>query len=201
MAITAIAVIATGVSAQDDPSALDGNASGWRESVMARCVQEYSAEQCEDSEFLEENFHVKTLEIARRAATQRNRQEEKALRELTLQRVCGVPASRICAQDSNAAQCIAQIEQACATLKAEAYDCAKRAPLGCANEADPQACTQRRMALCPSFKKQPIQQLLAKYPRLSAAQKSRLTAAAAELDAKTKGWWSNLSSWLKLPLR
>lgn len=194
-----IAIIATTAWAQDENSASD-NAT-WRDNTIARCTQQYSAEQCQDSEFLEANFHVNSLEVAHRTAIQRNQQAQKALRELTLQRVCSISASDNCANDADAAQCIAQITQACTALKAEADNCVQNAQLTCANDTDPSGCYKRRLAFCPSLKKQPIEQLLAKYPRLSASDKSRLIAAAAELDAKTSGWWSNLIARLTTPFR
>ncbi len=196
-----MAMIATTAWAQDNNAAAANNAGSWRENAIARCTQQYSAEQCQDDEFLEANFHVNSLEVAHRAAMQRNQQEKKALRELTLQRICSISAGTACASDANIAQCTAQVEQSCVAFQAEADNCAQSAQQTCANEVDPNACYQRRTAQCPSFKKQPIEQLLAKYPRLSAAQKSRLIAAAAELDAKTGGLWSNLVEWLKTPFR
>ena len=201
--LTALAttLMVTSAWAQEESSAPDKGSASWRESAIARCTQQYSAEQCQDNEFLEANFHVDSLEVAHRAAMQRNQQAQHALRELTLQRVCSVAASDNCASDVDAAQCIVQIEQACATLKVEAENCIRNAQLTCANDTDPSACSKRRIALCPSLNKQPIEQLLAKYPRLSAEQKSRLIASATELDAKTSGWWSNLIARLKTPFR
>lgn len=196
----AVAIIANTVWAQDENSTA-GSTTNWRESTIARCMQQYSAAQCQDSEFLEANFHINSLEVAHRAAIQRNQQAQKALRELTLQRVCSVSANDNCANDANAAQCIAQLTQACAMLKTEADNCVKSAQLTCANDADPSSCYTRRLTFCPSIKKQPIEQLLAKYPRLSVSEKSRLIAAATELDAKTSGWWSNLIARLITPFR
>ena len=193
------AIFATAAWAQEENSTSDSSGTSWRDSTIARCIQQYSAEQCQDSEFLETNFHVKTLEIAHRTATQRSEQEKKALRELTLQRVCPFPASDVCANDANAALCAVQIAQACAMLKAEADNCVRNSLAAC--NADRNACSQRQIALCPSLKKQPIAQLLAKYPRLTDTQKAHLVATAAEIDAKTSGWWSNLVAWLKTPFR
>lgn len=197
--IAASSVVAATAWAQAEPAS-DDSGTSWRESTIARCTQQYSAAQCQDSEFLEENFHVNSLEIAHRTAMHRNQQAQKALRELTLQRVCSVSASDNCANDANAAQCIVQIEQACATLKAEAENCVRNAQSTCASDANPSMCSKNRIALCPSLKKQPIEQLLAKYPRLNAAEKSRLIAAAAEIDAKSTNWWSDLTGWLAAPL-
>jgi hypothetical protein len=195
----ALAIIAGSALAQEENPAADDNATSWRDSTIAQCTQQYSAEQCADSEFLEEHFHVKTLEIAHRAAMQRNKQEEKALHELTLQRVCSIPARANCANDAAAAECIVQIEQACAILKAEATNCVQNALLTCSHEDNPSACAKLRVSFCPSLKKQPIEQLLAKYPRLSSAQKAHLRATATELDAKLGSWWSNLIARLKMP--
>jgi len=200
LTVLAASLLATSVWTQaEDPASDNGNLT-WREGAIARCTQQYSAAQCQDSKFLEENFHVNSLETAHRVAMQRNQQVQKALSELTLQRVCSASASDNCASDANAAQCIVQIEQACATLKAEAENCVRNAQSSCVSDADPSTCSKNRIALCPSLKKQPIEQLLAKYPRLNAAEKSRLIATAAEIDAKTTNWWSNLTQWLTAPL-
>lgn len=194
LSIAATSFIAAPAQAQEDASA-DANKT-WRENTIARCMQQYSVEQCQDEEFLEENFHVNSLEIAHRAAIRRKQQNDKALHELILQRVCTASPSTVC-DDSE--QCIAEVTRTCATLKAEATACVQRAKTNCSTTNDPSSCYQAQVAQCPSTKKLTIAELLAKYPKLSDSQKARLISTAAQLDAKTSGWWSNLVNWLTTP--
>ncbi|HEY3700143.1 MAG TPA: hypothetical protein VGK97_12465 [Spongiibacteraceae bacterium] len=195
-ALAAALFAITAFAQEERPPTEDSNAS-WLENTIARCEQQYSAEQCRDQQFLEDNFHVGSLQTAHRVATQRNQQATKALRELTLQRVCNTSPSSSCT-GADAAQCSVEISQACAVLKAEAAACIQNAKTLCVSSVDPSACVKQQSALCPAADKQPLDKLLAKYPKLTAQQKSRLIAAAAELDAKSSGWW-NLVGWLKSP--
>ncbi len=197
----AFALVAATASAQEENASTDSTANTWRESAIARCTEQYSAEQCADPQFLEEHFHVDTLEIAHRAGIRRTMLMNKAVRELTLQRICNNSASDNCANDAHQAQCVAQIEQSCAMLQAEAQTCIANAKQACSNSFDASTCESNQTVLCPSLKKQSIEQLLAKYSKLTDAQKTRLTQIAAELDAKTSGWWSNLIGWLTSPLQ
>lgn len=191
-----LALIAATAAAQQDDAAPSANSPSWRESAVARCQQQYSEEQCQDRDFLEENFHIESLEAAHRAATRRNRLADRAMRELILQRACTASPSKVCGGDAEV-QCLAEIMQTCATLKSEAAACVQNAKNSCALTADPGVCFQQQLTQCPSTKKMPVEQLLAKYPKLSAAQKNRLVVAANDLDARTRGWWSNLVGWLK----
>lgn len=189
---------ATAAWAQDEESATSPKNNSWRSNVITRCLEQYSAEQCQDNEFLEENFHVSSLETAHRAAIRRNRMAEEAMRELVLQYTCSDSPAKTCGDDDSA-QCIATVTQTCAKLKTEAALCIKAAETGCANTNNPASCYKQQVARCPSIKKQPINQLLAKYPKLSASQKAKLVSTAKTLDAKTRGWWSDLASWLTSP--
>jgi len=192
----ALALIATAALAQEssNDNADDGSANSgtWREGVMAQCQQQFSAEQCSDPQFLEDQFHLQSLEIAHRAAMRRTGVEKQALRELTLQRVCNVSSSASCS-GNNDPRCVVQVEQACATLKAQAAACIQTAKNYCASVADSN-CLAQQIARCPSAKKQPIEQLLAKYPKLSTEQKFRLAQIAQELDAKQGNWFTRLLS-------
>lgn len=194
-----LAIAASAVSAQEEESTPENTRSTWRENVVARCTQQYSAEQCADSEFLEENFHVNSLEIAHRAAMRRNQSAEKAMHEVILQHACNDSPSKVCGSKESA-QCIVDVTQTCAKLKREARACVQNIKNGCASTANPSSCFKQQVAQCPSEKELPIAKLLAKYPKLSEAQKVKLTKTAAQLDAKTSGWWSNLVDWLTTPL-
>lgn len=192
-----MAIICTAAWAQEESAATDTAASSsWRDGVLARCMEQYSTEQCQDSEFLEENFHAATLETAHRTAIRRSKLAHKAMRELILQRVCSTSPSKVCDDSS---QCVTEVKATCTTLQAEAATCAQQAKSSCISAANPRACYQQQVAQCPTEKKLSVEQLLVKYPKLSAAQQARLRSAAAQLDAKTQGWWSNLVDWLTNP--
>lgn len=195
-----LAIAATPAWAQEDePSSATTKKNSWRENAVTRCVQQYSAEQCQNEEFLEENFHVNSLEIAHRAAIRRNQSAEKAMREVILQYACNDSPKEVC-EGNQSAQCIAEVTQTCAKLKRETAACVQHAKQGCVSTADPGTCFQQHKAQCPSEKKQPIAQLLSKYPNLSASQKAQLMTTAQTLEKKTRGWWSNLVSWISTPL-
>ncbi|MFT3930318.1 MAG: hypothetical protein QM709_08490 [Spongiibacteraceae bacterium] len=192
-----LVIAATAASAQEEDQSPTQKVSSWRDGVVARCLQQYSAEQCSDDEFLEAHFNINTLETAHKAAIRRNRMADTAMHELILQYACNDSAADVCGDEG--AQCIATLTRNCATLKAEAATCLKSAESGCATTANPTSCYKQLAARCPSTKKQPIAQLLAKYPKLSASQKAKLISTAQTLEAKTDNWWSELTSWLTSP--
>lgn len=194
----ALAIAATTALAQEDNLSPESSKTSWRENAIARCVQQYSAEQCQDEEFLEANFHVNSLEIAHRAAIRRNQSAQKAMHEVILQYACNDSPGEVCAGNESTS-CITSVTQTCAKLKAEAVACVQYAKQGCISTANPNTCFQQQKAQCPSEKKQPIAQLLAKYPKLSASQKSHLITTAQTLEKKTSGWWSNLVNWITTP--
>lgn len=191
------AIAATATWAQEEALSPENQRSTWRENTIARCLQQYSAEQCQDDNFLEENFHINSLEVAHRAAIRRNQMAEKAMHEVILQYACNDSPSAVC--DDNSPQCVTTVTQTCSKLKAEAKACVQYAKQGCASTANPASCFKQQKAQCPSEKKQPMAQLLAKYPKLSASQKSHLITTAQTLEKKTSGWWSNLTNWLTTP--
>lgn len=189
------------VDAANDAVKTETVNSSWRENTIARCEQQYSVEQCQDENFLEENFHVNTLEIAHRAAIRSKQLFEKAKREITLQYACNDSPKEVCEGSEESAQCVMNVAQTCAQLKQEAAMCIQSAKQGCASTANPAACFKQQQERCPSPKKQPVAQLLAKYPKLSASQKSQLITTAQTLEKKTGSWWSDLVSWIATPLR
>lgn len=192
-----LAIAATHVAAQEEE--LPANAKNtWRENAIARCIQQHSAEECQDEEFLEENFHVNSLEIAHRAATRRNQIAEKAMHEVILQYACNDSPNKVCSGNESA-QCVTTVTHTCTKLKTEANACIQHAKQGCASTSDPTSCYKQQKAHCPSQKKQPIAQLLKKYPKLTASQKTQLTSTAQALEKKTSGWWSDLVNLLATP--
>lgn len=188
----ASALFALGAGAQETIDPDEGNPD-----PVARCEQQFSVEQCQDSDFVERNApsatpSLDTLEIARRAAVRRAQLENRALRELTLQRLCAAPTDVACA-NIEAGQCAAQIAEACATLTREADACAADAQTWCATNAkDTAKCVDAKIAFCPSVKPQRIDKLLAKYPKLKPQQRAKLTQIAEQIDSKQDNWLERL---------
>ena len=151
------------------------------------------AQQTDDTAAVD---NTAALAVAHRTAIRRLQQGRAAKRELTLQYACHTSTSTACSGDSNPAQCALDLVQACAALKAAADNCVANAAAYCASAADPDTCETRRTALCPSYDRQPIALLLAKYPLLSAAQKGQLRTLAATLEAEDGGWWSDFTAWI-----
>lgn len=193
------ALFSTTVAAQQDENA-SAPASTWRDGVIARCQQQYSTEQCQDEQFLEDNFHVNSLETAHRTSTRRKQQERSALRELTLQRVCNQSLGNTCAGASNPAQCATEIADACTTLKTQSANCLQNVQSQCATNTDAGTCIKQQSSRCPSIKKQSLDELLTKYPHLTLEQKNRLASASQQMDAQQGSWFPDLLSWLGLLL-
>ncbi|MDB6063339.1 MAG: hypothetical protein JWM78_3442 [Verrucomicrobiaceae bacterium] len=191
------ALFSAAAGAQQDETDSTPNLS-WRQNTIARCELQYRAEQCWDEQFLEENFHLSTLETAHRTATRRKQLENGALRELTLQHVCNQSISKTCSGASNSAQCETEIIEACRVLQTQAATCLQNAAAQCADNTDPSTCTTQRSAFCPSLQKQSIQVFLAKYPKFTLEQKTRLASASQQLDAQDGSWFPNLFNWLGL---
>lgn len=169
----------------------------WRENAVARCEAQHGAEQCADPQFLEENFHVETLDIAHRAAARRSRLEREAMREVTLQYLCDRSPGKTCAAAPQPGVCASQIAQQCQALAREAGHCVANARAQCARGGAGSACVKQRSAQCPSIKKQPLPAVLAKYPKLDPEQKLRIAKAAQRLDAQ-QSWFSNVLDWIGL---
>jgi hypothetical protein len=171
-------------------------AASWIDSARDLCAQQYSIEQCQDEEFLEQNFHVRDLQTAHRAAIRRNELERRALHELLLQRTCGKPAA-YCAIDA-APDCATQLQQMCTAIQRQAATCQSNAALYCATAGQSSNCLKQRQALCPTAKKQTVDKLLAKYPRLTLQQQAHVRQVAQQIDANQGNWIGNLFRWLGL---
>jgi len=184
--LTALLFSATGLSAADE--------TNWLDNTIATCQQEFNADSCGDPEFLEEHYHVRSLQAAHKASMRSRLEEQKALRELSLQHLCGHSPKKYCEGDATG-DCIAQIQQMCLDISQRAAQCVAQAePLCASNTAGD--CLARQTAYCPSAKKQPIGALLAKYPKLSPAQKNRLVQVAEQLDQKDRSLIGQLFQWL-----
>lgn len=180
--------------AQDEMSE-PATAASWRENAVARCVEQFSAEQCSDADFLEQEFHIESLAVAHRASTRQQRLERAALRELTLQHACNRPLATTCGGAADPALCATQIRQQCSSLAQQAANCQRNIATQCAGSGS--ACVKQRAALCPSLRKQKVEVVLAKYPKLKPPQKATLTRAANQLEAQT-GWFGDLLAWVGL---
>jgi hypothetical protein len=199
-ALLVAATFSTTTRAQSDASAdapADADAkSTFRQSTITRCEQQYSVEQCQDEQFLEDNFHLNSLEVALRAAGRRNQLERDALRELTLQHLCDQSPSSVCAGADDPARCAEEIVQSCTTLATRTANCQQSAKLVCADAAATGACLKQQIAFCPSIKKQKVEELLAKYPQLNLEQKNRVVKTAQEMDGQPSAWLANMVGWL-----
>jgi hypothetical protein len=176
---------ATTASAQQQEA--EPGKPSWLDGVRAQCEQQYSAEQCQDHEFLNQNFHVDSLQAAHRTAIKRRSQEETALRELLLQRAC-TNRQAYCAQ-SGAAGCAAQLAQMCTAIAQQAKACIAQAKQFCATYQVDSNCVSQRQLQCPSAKKQSIDALLVKYPKLSTQQQLQIRQAALRMDSDFGGSW------------
>lgn len=191
------AVFAAVAGAQSSDTA-DAAPATFREGIVARCEQQYSAEQCQDEQFLNENFHLQSLDTAHRAGIRRDKVQRSALRELTLQRACNDPFSKVCGAAEDPQRCVTDLVQSCTVLKNQTVDCLQNVQSSCAADSNRSACIQQQAARCPSIKKQPAEVLLAKYPKLTPAQKNQLANTAQQLDAEQSYWPSQLLNLLGL---
>jgi hypothetical protein len=194
-ALLAILVAAATVGAQEpeqqeqeqqqEPAAVAKDS--WLDNVRAQCEQQYSVEQCQDRDFLNQNFHVDSLQAAHLTAIQRRNQEDRALRELLLQRACN-NRKTYCAQNA-AAGCAAQLAQMCTAIAQQATACLNQARQYCTTFPQNAGCLKQRQAQCPSAKKQSLEALLAKYPKLSAQQQEQVRQTARNIDSNLGGNW------------
>lgn len=159
----------------------------WLQGVRAQCEQQYSAEQCQDHDFLDEHFHVDSLQAAHRTAIQRRNHEERALRELLLQRACNNKKA-YCAQNA-AAGCAQQLTQMCTAIAQQAKACLEQARQYCTTFPQNAGCFKQRQLQCPSAKKQSLDTLLAKYPNLSEQQQLHVRQVARNIDSNLGGNW------------
>lgn len=168
--------------------------NSWLENTIATCIKEHGETLCQDREFLNENYHVDTLQIAHRAAIRGNREEQRALREVVLQQLCDKSPEKSCTGSGNR-QCVAQVSNLCANMNVQAAQCVARVEQMCANNAM-NNCKAKSVTQCPSAKKQKIAVLLSKYPRLSPEQKHNVALVAQGLEKQNAGLVDKLLGWL-----
>ena len=166
----------------------------WLDNTLATCRQTYDETRCSDPEFLEQTYHVNSLQVAHKASMRGRQEEQRALRELTLQRLCGQSVAKSCAGESDGL-CAQQMTQMCADIRQRADNCVAYARQFCAQNSE-SGCLARQSAFCPSAKKQDINALLAKYPKLSNDQRNRLAVVAQQLDKSNRGLIGSLFRWL-----
>jgi hypothetical protein len=136
------------------------------------------------------------LEAAHKAAIRHRDLERRALHELLLQRACSNQKT-YCALNA-APGCAAQLAQMCTAAAQQAATCLKQAVSYCAAFPQNTHCLKDRQAQCPSAKKQKIEVLLAKYPKLSAQQVEHIKQVARQMDANLGSWVGDLFRWLGL---
>jgi hypothetical protein len=187
-----VACVAASAANAQEPAATEPN---WLDGVKSRCEQQYSAEQCGDEQFLNEKFNVESLQTAHKAAIRHHDLEERALRELLLQRACNNKAA-YCATSATVG-CKQQLAQMCAAIVQQATTCLSQARQYCATFPQNADCLGQRQAQCPSAKKQSTDALLAKYPKLSAQQQAHVRQLAQQIDANLNtSWVGDLFRWL-----
>lgn len=136
------------------------------------------------------------LEAAHKAAIRHRDLERRALHELLLQRACGNQKTW-CALNA-ASGCATQLAQMCTAAAQQAAACLKQAANYCTAFPQNDNCLKERQAQCPSAKKQKIEVLLAKYPKLSAQQVEHIRQVARQMDANLGSWINDLFNWLGL---
>jgi hypothetical protein len=158
--------------------------------ASAACAEQPGAERCEDAELLRQHQagsaatgEIDSREIARRAAVRRNRQEQRAIRELLVQTtgLCQRKPEQYCAS-GNRIGCVAQLQQTCANLANRAAQCTAQAKQFCAQQRGIKDCLDKVGGQCPSLKRQNIDALLARYEELSPVQKARIKQLAKQLE-------------------
>ena len=182
---------ATLVGAEDEDDG--GTAASWLNQTIAQCQQEYDEQSCQDPEFLEQHYHVRTLQIAHKASIRHTQEERRALGELMLQRLCSQDLKKYCAVDGST-DCIPRTQQTCANIQRYAVACVTNAQQFCA-ENPQDGCLQSMGGHCPTSKKLNIDVLLAKYPKLTGPQQTHIRQVAAQIDASTRGLIGDLLSW------
>ena len=125
-----------------------------------------------------------TREVARHAAVRRNRQEQRAVRELLVQStgLCQRKPEQYC-PSNNRIGCAEQLRQACASLANRAAQCKAQAKQFCTQQRGGEKCLQQASKQCPSSKRQDIDTLLARYDDLTPVQKARVKQLAKQLEA------------------
>lgn len=142
---------------------------------------EPGSEHCIDAQPVAE---ADTLEVARRAAVRRNRQEQRAIRELLVQStgLCQRSNPEQYCPSGNRVGCAAQLKQTCASLANRATQCKAQAKQFCTQQRGGNRCMEQVSRQCPSAKRQDIDTLLARYHDLTPAQKARVKQLAKELE-------------------
>lgn len=138
-----------------------------------------------------------TRDIARRAAIRQRNVEQRALRELLLQRACH-NRKAYCAHNA-APGCAEQLAQMCTAAEQQAEACKRQAVSYCTTFPQIPDCVRQRLAQCPSARRQTVDALLAKYPQLSAQQVEHVKSVARQMDANIgSSWVGDLFRWLGL---
>jgi hypothetical protein len=161
--------------------------ASWLDGVRAQCAEQYSADQCADPDFLNANFHVDSLQAAHRTAIKRRGEEDRALRELLMQRACN--SKKAYCEQNPGTGCAEQLKLMCTAFEQQVKRCLVQAKLYCTAYAAESGCTRERQAQCPAIKRQSVDKLLEKYPKLSAQQQENVRATAGKLDKNLGGSW------------
>lgn len=171
-------------------SLAQAGAPAWLESARAACAEEFGDDaRCSDQSFLQQQYAPETIaatrEVARRAAIRRNGVEQRALREVLVKHtgLCNQKPSQYC-PPNNLAACAEQLRQTCAVIKRQIAMCQTQTNTYCAQHSGGSKCVAAMANQC-SNKNLSIDQILAKYPDLSPAQKAKLKQVATQLEQNT----------------
>jgi hypothetical protein len=178
----------------DSAAAVDNN---WLGTTVAQCEQEFDKDRCADPQFLEEHYHVESLQVAHKAAQRHSKEEKRATRELLLQRLCTKDLKKYCAAEGSV-NCLPRTQQLCASIVSEAAQCIGQAKQYCAENPQESNCLANMTAHCPVVKKQTIAVFLARYPKLTDPQRVQLAQMAQQLDNNTRSFIGSLFKWLGL---
>ena len=171
----------------------------WLNAARASCEQDYGDQRCEDWRFLQKEYAPETIAtsraVAKRAAVRKNRAETRAMREVLIQHtgLCDQDPVQYC-PPANYAACAEQLRQTCSSIRLQAALCDQQTARYCAQHRGGDKCVAAMKNQCNS-ENLSLDQILAKYPELSPAQKARLKQSAQQLEAnQNKSIFGRLAS-------
>lgn len=169
---------------------VQARAPEWLESARVACAEEFGDDaRCDDQRFLQQQYAPETIattrDVARRAAIRRNGDEKRALREVLVKHtgLCNQKPAQYC-PPNNLEACAEQLRQTCTVIKQQIAMCEMQTANYCAQHNGGGKCVEAMANQCGT-KKQSIDQILAKYPDLSASQKAKLKQVATQLEENT----------------
>lgn len=171
----------------------------WLAEARTSCAADYDDARCADQGFLQQEYAPETIaasrEVARKAATRKNRAETRAMRDVLVKHtgLCDQKPAQYC-PPNNLAACAQQLQQTCSTIKRQAAMCEAQTARYCSQHRGGEKCMAMMEGQCDD-KDQSLDQILAKYPELSPSQKAKLKQIAQQLEQnKDRALLSELAS-------